>query len=87
MVGGAQATTRDFSESASLGLMQQKYFPQERNGASLKPVASAPSFALDIAVVVIDRMTKGGGMKAEKLAATSYQTQRNKNKISLAMGW
>ena len=33
------------------------------------------------------RMTKGGGMKAEKLAATSYQTQRNKNKISLAMGW
>ena len=33
---------------------------RERNGASLKPRASALPYALDTAVVVIDRMTKLG---------------------------
>jgi hypothetical protein len=38
--------------------MQQKVlFHRERNGASLKPEASTPQFALDTAVVVIDNMT------------------------------
>jgi hypothetical protein len=37
--------------------MQQKVlFHRERNGASLKPEASTPQFALDTAVVVIDAL-------------------------------
>jgi hypothetical protein len=39
--------------------MKQWHFQLERNGASLTSVASTPSFTLDIAVVVIDRMTAG----------------------------
>jgi hypothetical protein len=53
----------DLERKASLGLMQQKVlFHRERNGASLKPEASTPQFALDTAVVVIDRMTGIGGI-------------------------
>jgi len=37
--------------------MQRGRFPIERNGARIKPQASAPKFTLDTAVVVIDVMT------------------------------
>jgi hypothetical protein len=57
MVGGANATTSDLAKNASLGLMQKQNLLKERNGASLKPETHTPSFALDTAVVVIDRMT------------------------------
>jgi hypothetical protein len=59
MVGGAQAATRDSTLNARvLVFVKEKSKPhRERNGASLKPKASTPSFTLDTAVVVIDRMT------------------------------
>jgi len=37
--------------------MQKQNLLKERNGASSKPETHTPSFALDIPVVVIDRMT------------------------------
>jgi hypothetical protein len=41
----------------------KKQNPQrERNGASSKPKASTPSYALDTAVVVIDEMTGSSGV-------------------------
>jgi hypothetical protein len=58
MVGGAQAATRDSTLNARVLVIVKKSKAQrERNGATLKPKASTPSYALDTAVVVIDGMT------------------------------
>ena len=58
MVGGAQAAIRDSTLHARVLVIVKKSKPQrERNGAALKPKASTLSYALDTAVVVIDRMT------------------------------
>ena len=58
MVGGAQAATRDATLHARVLVFVKKSKPhRERNGAALKPKASALPYALDTAVVVIDGMT------------------------------
>jgi hypothetical protein len=54
-----KAAIGDSRRARVLVFMQRegRRFPIERNGAGKKPQASAPKFALDNAVVVIDRMT------------------------------
>jgi len=52
-----------FSDARVLVIVKKQNPQRERNGASLTPVASAPSFALDTAVVVIDEMTVCGGLE------------------------
>src|SRR6185312_3010907 len=46
-----------------LVIMKQYPILRERNGASPASEASTPSFALDTAVVVIDRVTQGSKME------------------------
>jgi hypothetical protein len=51
-------------KNTGLGYRASLGFHRERNGASPNPRALTPSFALDIAVVVIDRMARRRGKGA-----------------------
>jgi hypothetical protein len=48
----------DYSDRRGLVLVHRLGTQLERNGAKQNPFASTPQFALDIAVVVIDGMTR-----------------------------
>jgi hypothetical protein len=66
--------------------MQKQNLLKERNGASSKPETHTPSSALDIPVVVIDRMTSGYGDVITVIvvgsgAATSGAKARIPNKL------
>jgi hypothetical protein len=54
---------------------ERRRFPIERNGAGKKPQASAPNYALDNAVVVIEGMTNRGGAASCRMSAKKNPTQ------------
>jgi hypothetical protein len=74
MVGGAPAATGDSTLHARVLVFVKKSTPhRERNGASFKPKASTLPYALDTAVVVIDRMTAWWGNDDSGLAGDAGQ--------------